>query len=310
MHFALCSARSSGYALLAPLRPSSPRSAPQGKSGKSGESDGEGKEGGESDPQADMDARRVALLSGGPSVIMLLEGEEAIATWQELMGPTDPEQWGVDPDFPDLRSQFGTDAIRNAVSGSASPAHAYREIEFFFQQKSALEGFEDTHQEVAKKSEWVSLDLLLEFCFPDRDENGKWVQHPPSTGRLYVFGEYGPLGDDGNLHGGAHGSRTLSPTELKVMISDMIRDTILKVYMGERKAKELQPWEQEEVLAQADRRMKSVPNMSRDAVISLFEAARIPTNAQGLYSFHEMQAVIKKVRRTERDGQRETDREG
>ena len=49
----------------------------------------------------------------------------------------------------------------------------------------------------------------IKFCFPP----GEW--HPASTGRLAVFGNYGPLADDGNLRCGIRGDHIVSDVELK-----------------------------------------------------------------------------------------------
>ncbi len=67
-------------------------------------------------------------MSGGPVVVMVLEGEEAISRWRALMGATDPAraQEGT------IRKDFGTDIQRNAVHGSDSPESAAFEIGFFF----------------------------------------------------------------------------------------------------------------------------------------------------------------------------------
>ena len=42
-------------------------------------------------------------------------------------------------------------------------------------------------------------------------------------GRLSVFGNYGPLAEDGTLRGGRQGSRIVSHMELEAMIQEMQR---------------------------------------------------------------------------------------
>ena len=75
------------------------------------------------------------------------------------------------------------DLVRNAVVSSESIEHAIREVEFFFPKadKTALSDFGGGgHKRPEKKSEWVSMDALLSFCFPPG------VEFPRSTGRLSV----------------------------------------------------------------------------------------------------------------------------
>ncbi|MGB4704126.1 MAG: nucleoside-diphosphate kinase [Candidatus Saccharicenans sp.] len=68
------------------------------------------------------------FMSSGPSVVLLLERENAIKHWRDVMGATDPAQ--ARPGT--LRRQFGFSIERNAVHGSDSPQTAEYEIAFFF----------------------------------------------------------------------------------------------------------------------------------------------------------------------------------
>lgn len=70
----------------------------------------------------------VAYMSSGPIVVQILEGETAVATNRELMGPTDPAQAPAGT----IRGDFGTDIQQNAVHGSDSSENAQKEISFFF----------------------------------------------------------------------------------------------------------------------------------------------------------------------------------
>jgi nucleoside-diphosphate kinase len=70
----------------------------------------------------------VAFMTSGPVVVLVLEGDDAIATWRTLMGPTDAAKAGPDT----VRGRFGQDVSRNAVHGSDAPATAAVEIPFFF----------------------------------------------------------------------------------------------------------------------------------------------------------------------------------
>lgn len=72
--------------------------------------------------------RLVEFMTSGPIVVMVLESDDAIHRWRELMGPTDPAaaQEGT------VRRAFGTNVTRNAVHGSDCPANAAAEISYFF----------------------------------------------------------------------------------------------------------------------------------------------------------------------------------
>jgi nucleoside-diphosphate kinase len=70
------------------------------------------------------------FMSSGAIVVMLLEGENAIAHWREVMGATDPALAGAGT----VRHAFGFSVERNAVHGSDSPATAEWEIEYFFKK--------------------------------------------------------------------------------------------------------------------------------------------------------------------------------
>ncbi|NPV83011.1 MAG: nucleoside-diphosphate kinase [Candidatus Aminicenantes bacterium] len=68
------------------------------------------------------------FMSSGPVVVLLLEKENAIKHWREVMGATDPAQ--AKPGT--LRRQFGFSVERNAVHGSDAAETAEYEIGFFF----------------------------------------------------------------------------------------------------------------------------------------------------------------------------------
>jgi len=68
------------------------------------------------------------FMAEGPIVVMVLEGEDAIAKNRALMGATNPEN--ADPGT--IRKDFADSLERNAVHGSDSPESAAFEILFFF----------------------------------------------------------------------------------------------------------------------------------------------------------------------------------
>lgn len=69
-----------------------------------------------------------AFMSSGPAIVMVLEREDAIATWRRVMGATDPEEAGEGT----LRHQFGANVERNATHGSDAPGTAAIEVAYFF----------------------------------------------------------------------------------------------------------------------------------------------------------------------------------
>lgn len=79
-------------------------------------------------------ASLVRFMTEGPCVLMVLERENAIAAWRELMGPTDPAAAAEGT----IRKRFGTNIERNAVHGSDSTATAAFEVPFFFSAAELL----------------------------------------------------------------------------------------------------------------------------------------------------------------------------
>ena len=70
----------------------------------------------------------VAFISDGPVVAMVLEGENAIARWRDVMGATNPANAAEGT----IRKKFAESIERNAVHGSDAPETAAQEIPFFF----------------------------------------------------------------------------------------------------------------------------------------------------------------------------------
>jgi nucleoside-diphosphate kinase len=67
-------------------------------------------------------------MSSGPVVVMVLEGDNAITRWRELMGATDPAKAKAGT----IRKDFGQNIEQNAVHGSDAPETAAHEVAFFF----------------------------------------------------------------------------------------------------------------------------------------------------------------------------------
>ncbi len=69
-----------------------------------------------------------AFMIEGPVAIMVLEGENAILRWRDLMGATNPTH-AVEGT---LRKRFGANIGRNATHGSDKPESAKFEVSYFF----------------------------------------------------------------------------------------------------------------------------------------------------------------------------------
>jgi len=75
------------------------------------------------------------FMSSGSIVVMVLEGENAIANYREIMGATDYREAAEGT----IRKDFATDIEKNVVHGSDSTETAAFEIGYFFNS------FELTH---------------------------------------------------------------------------------------------------------------------------------------------------------------------
>jgi nucleoside-diphosphate kinase len=69
-----------------------------------------------------------AFMSSGPAVVLVLEAENAIRRWRDVMGATDSAK----AEEGTLRREFGTNIERNATHGSDAPETAATEIAYFF----------------------------------------------------------------------------------------------------------------------------------------------------------------------------------
>jgi nucleoside-diphosphate kinase len=70
----------------------------------------------------------VKFMTSGPVVLMVLEGEGAVAKNRDIMGATDPKKAAEGT----IRKDFATDIEKNTVHGSDSPENAGIEVAYFF----------------------------------------------------------------------------------------------------------------------------------------------------------------------------------
>ena len=72
----------------------------------------------------------VDFMSSGPTVVQVLEGENAIARNREVMGATNP----ADAEEGTIRKEFAESIGENSVHGSDAPETAAEEIAYWFSE--------------------------------------------------------------------------------------------------------------------------------------------------------------------------------
>ncbi len=76
----------------------------------------------------------IDFMTEGPSILLVLEKENAVQDYRKLMGSTDPENAAEGT----IRKEFAENTRRNVVHGSDSPENAEKEISFFFSTSEVL----------------------------------------------------------------------------------------------------------------------------------------------------------------------------
>jgi len=70
----------------------------------------------------------VSFMTSGPVVVQVLEGENAITKYRDVMGATNPANAAAGT----IRKEFAESIEANSVHGSDSPENAKIEIAYFF----------------------------------------------------------------------------------------------------------------------------------------------------------------------------------
>jgi nucleoside-diphosphate kinase len=70
----------------------------------------------------------VRFMISGPVVVQVLEAQDAVAKYREVIGVTDPERAAIGT----IRKDFAESIVANSVHGSDSIESAAKEIAFFF----------------------------------------------------------------------------------------------------------------------------------------------------------------------------------
>jgi nucleoside-diphosphate kinase len=76
----------------------------------------------------------VSFMTSGPIVLQVLEGENAISRYRDIMGATDPARAAEGT----IRKLFAENIERNSVHGSDSPETATFEIAFCFRPEEIV----------------------------------------------------------------------------------------------------------------------------------------------------------------------------
>jgi nucleoside-diphosphate kinase len=76
----------------------------------------------------------VNFMISGPVVVQVLEGENAVANYRDVMGATNPANAAEGT----IRKRFAESIEANSVHGSDSLENAEREIEFFFNDQEIV----------------------------------------------------------------------------------------------------------------------------------------------------------------------------
>jgi nucleoside-diphosphate kinase len=76
----------------------------------------------------------VGFMMSGPVVVQVLEGENAVAKYREVMGATDPAKAAPGT----IRKLYAESIEANSVHGSDAPETAKAEIAFFFKPEEIV----------------------------------------------------------------------------------------------------------------------------------------------------------------------------
>ena len=76
----------------------------------------------------DFYSKLIEYMTSGQVVVILLEGDNAIKAYRDLMGSTNPEE----AEEKTIRRLYAVNTTYNSVHGSDSPENARIEIDFFF----------------------------------------------------------------------------------------------------------------------------------------------------------------------------------
>ena len=76
----------------------------------------------------------IEFMTSGPCMVLALQKDNAVSSWRETIGSTNPEEAGNNT----IRKDFASNVQENAVHGSDSDENAQKEIAFFFTDSELL----------------------------------------------------------------------------------------------------------------------------------------------------------------------------
>ena len=76
----------------------------------------------------------IEFMTSGPCMVLALQKDNAVSSWRETIGATNPE----DAEDHTIRKDFASNVQENAVHGSDSDENAEKEIAFFFSDSELL----------------------------------------------------------------------------------------------------------------------------------------------------------------------------
>ncbi|HKJ68770.1 MAG TPA: nucleoside-diphosphate kinase [bacterium] len=76
----------------------------------------------------------VAFMTSGPCMALVLEHQDAVEYFREIIGATDPEEAAEGT----IRKLYAESLQINAIHGSDSPENAEKEIAFFFSTRDII----------------------------------------------------------------------------------------------------------------------------------------------------------------------------
>ena len=76
----------------------------------------------------------IEFMTSGPCMVLALEKENAVDSWRDTIGSTNPEN----AEKGTIRKDFASNVQENAVHGSDSNENAQKEIAFFFTDSELL----------------------------------------------------------------------------------------------------------------------------------------------------------------------------
>ena len=75
-----------------------------------------------------------SFMSSGKTLVLALEKENAVESWRNTIGATNPEE----AEKGTIRKDFASSLSENAVHGADSDENALKEIEFFFSESELI----------------------------------------------------------------------------------------------------------------------------------------------------------------------------